>query len=320
MSEKSYPAWGPQSCTDPACWYIIANPAARRGAMGRAWPDIERIFQELEIPFTVRFTEYRGHAMQLAEDAVLAGAGRIMAIGGDGTNHETVHGLFTQQHRSPVDITYALLPFGTGNDWARQYQLPFEPRARLQRLVQPETVLQDIGLVEYTRDGATHRRYFVNVAGMAYDGFITWKLLKRPARNKTSYLLAVGRYLMEYVPSKARIIFNGRTVEDEFYTINIGLCRYSGGGMQLVPHAVPDDGLLALTFARKLPKLEVLLQSGRFYKGTLLEHPRIEGYQTDRVRVEASGSDPCLVEADGEFLGHTPVEFSLLPAALKLAL
>ena len=116
--------------------------------MGRAWPDIERIFQELEIPFTVRFTEYRGHAMQLAEDAVLAGAGRIMAIGGDGTNHETVHGQFTLQHRSPADITYALLPFGTGNDWARQYQLPFEPRARLQRLVQPETVLQDIGQVE----------------------------------------------------------------------------------------------------------------------------------------------------------------------------
>lgn len=288
--------------------------------MGRAWPDIERNFHDLEIPFTVQFTEYRGHAMQLAGEAVLAGAQRIMAIGGDGTNHETVHGLFSQQHRPPEKITYALLPFGTGNDWARQYQLPFEPRERLQRLVQPRTVMQDIGIVEYCSDGATKKRYFVNVAGMAYDGFITWKLLKRPARNKTSYLLAVGRYLMEYVPSKARIIFNGRTVEDEFYTINIGLCRYSGGGMQLVPHAVPDDGLLALTFARKLPKLEVLLQSGRFYKGTLLEHPRIEGYQTDRVRVEASGIDPCLVEADGEFLGHTPVEFSLLPAALKLAL
>jgi diacylglycerol kinase family enzyme len=115
-------------------------------------------------------------------------------------------------------------------------------------------------------------------------------------------------------------MFNGRKVEDEFYTINVGLCRYSGGGMQLVPHAIPDDGLLALTFARKLPKLEVLLQSGRFYKGTLLEHPRIEGYQTDHVRVEAADDEPCLVEADGEFLGQTPVEFSIIPAALKLAL
>ena len=312
--------WPIQTPAEPKCWYVIANPAAQRGAMGRAWPTVERIFHELDLHFTVRFTEYRGHAMRLAEEAVLAGAEKIMAIGGDGTNHEVVHGLFTQQHRPPIQITYALLPFGTGNDWARQYRLPFDPRARLQRLVQPETVVQDIGLVEYTLDGGTHRRYFVNVAGMAYDGFISSKLLKNPARNKTSYLLAVARYLLEYVPSKACIMFNGRKVEDEFYTINVGLCRYSGGGMQLVPHAIPDDGLLALTFARKLPKLEVLLQSGRFYKGTLLEHPRIEGYQTDRVRVEAIGSDPCLVEADGEFLGHTPVEFSLLPAALKLAL
>lgn len=320
MLKKDRAEWPIQTPSEPKRWYVIANPAAQRGAMGRSWPAIERIFHELELPFTVRFTEYRGHAMQLAAEAVLAGAEKMMAIGGDGTNHEVVHGLFTQQHRPPIQLTYALLPFGTGNDWARQYQLPFDPRARLQRLVQPETVVQDIGLVEYTLDGGTHRRYFVNVAGMAYDGFISWKLLKNPARNKTSYLLAVGRYLLEYVPSKARIVFNGRNVEDEFYTINVGLCRYSGGGMQLVPHAVPDDGLLALTFARKLPKLEVLLQSGRFYKGTLLEHPRIEGYQTGCVRVEAADGEPCLVEADGEFLGHTPVEFSIIPAALKLAL
>lgn len=279
MSDNRLSAWAPQSCTDPSCWYVIANPAAQRGAMGRAWPAIERSFRELKIPFTLRFTEYRGHAMRLAEEAVLAGAQRIMAIGGDGTNHETVHGLFSQQHRPPEEITYALLPFGTGNDWARQYQLPFEPRARLQRLIQPRTVMQDIGIVEYYSDGASQKRYFVNVAGMAYDGFITWKLLKNPARNKTSYLLAVGRYLLEYIPSKAKIIFNGRTVEDEFYTINVGLCRYSGGGMQLVPHAVPDDGLLALTFARKLPKIEVLLQSGRFYKGTLLNTRELRAFR-----------------------------------------
>lgn len=92
--------------------------------MGRAWPAIERSFRELKIPFTLRFTEYRGHAMRLAEEAVLAGAQRIMAIGGDGTNHETVHGLFSQQHRPPEEITYALLPFGTGNDWADSISCP----------------------------------------------------------------------------------------------------------------------------------------------------------------------------------------------------
>jgi diacylglycerol kinase family enzyme len=122
MSEKHSSAWVPQSCTDPACWYIIANPAARRGAMGRAWPDIARIFQSLNIPFTIRFTEYRGHAILLAEEAVLAGAGkdnghwRRRYQSRDGAR--TVHAAAP----SPAEITYALLPFGTGNDWARQYR------------------------------------------------------------------------------------------------------------------------------------------------------------------------------------------------------
>jgi diacylglycerol kinase family enzyme len=90
--------------------------------------------------------------------------------------------------------------------------------------------------------------------------------------------------------------------------------------MQLVPQAVPDDGLFALTFARRLPKWEVLLQMPRFYNGTLLDHPKVEGFQAKSIRVEHAGDTPTLLEADGEFLGETPVEFVLLEKALRIVL
>ena len=89
--------------------------------------------------------------------------------------------------------------------------------------------------------------------------------------------------------------------------------------MRLVPHAVPDDGLLAVTFARRLAKWEVLWQTPRFYNGTILDHPRIEGFQTQRLVVEHMGDTPTLVEADGEFLGETPAEFSVLEKVLRVA-
>ncbi|MCC6461558.1 MAG: diacylglycerol kinase family lipid kinase, partial [Saprospiraceae bacterium] len=134
-------------------------------------------------------------------------------------------------------------------------------------------------------------------------------------------LLMVGRYLFKYRLRHARLLFNEQVVEDHFYTINIGVCRYSGGGMQLVPHAVPDDGLLALTFARRLPKWEVLLQTPRFYKGTILQHPKVEGYQVRKLRVEHDiGKTPTLLEADGEFLGESPAEFTILEKALRVVL
>jgi YegS/Rv2252/BmrU family lipid kinase len=309
-----------QAPVTQAFWHIIANPAARGGAVKRQWPQIERLLQDLGFAYTVQFTEHRGHAARLVEDALLKGGRYILGIGGDGTNHELVDGIFSQQFVPPSEITYALLPFGTGNDWARQYAIPDNPALRLKRLLELKTVQQDIGLVRYQRDGQTHSRYFVNVAGMAYDGFIGKKLTEKPARNKAHYLLKVAQYLTAYQLSKARITFDGQTVEDFFYTINIGLCRYSGGGMQFVPHAVPDDGLFALTFARKISKLEVLIQTPRFYNGSLLSHPKIEGYQARSIRVEHTDGTPTLLEADGEFLGETPVEFELLERALRVVL
>lgn len=301
-------------------WYIIANPAAHGGAMGKAWPQIEQILQELGFSYSVHFTERRGHAVQLVENLLLKGGRHLLAIGGDGTNHEVIHGIFSQKFVPPSEVTYALLPFGTGNDWARQYGLSHDPRTRLQSLLAAKIVFQDIGLVHFHHEGKRDSRYFANVAGMAYDGFIGKKLLEHPAGNKMEYLLAVARYLLEYRLSRARIEFDGQSAEDYFYTINIGLCRYSGGGMQLAPHAVPDDGLFALTFARKLSKLEVMLQTPRFYNGTILRHRKIEGHQVKSVRVTHNGDEPCLLEADGEFLGETPVEFEILEKALRIAL
>lgn len=304
----------------PSFWYIIVNPAAGNGAAGRRWPAVEQCLQELGFSYTVKFTERRGHAIRLVEDAVLKGHRQIMGLGGDGTNNELVNGILQQTVVPSTEITYALLPVGTGNDWARGYNIPQEPRARLQRLLLGETALQDAGKVTYNADGQPGMRYFANVAGMAYDAFIARKLEQHRMVSHLQYLLMVAKYLFEYRLTPARLLFDGQTVEDSFYTINIGICRYSAGGMQLVPHAVPDDGLLAVTYARRLPKWEVLLQTPRFYNGTILDHPKIKGFQTRRLRVEQLGEVPTLLEADGEFLGETPAEFSILEKVLRVAL
>lgn len=303
-------------------WYIIANPTSGSGAMQKRWPLIERLLQDMGFGYTVQFTEYRGHATRLAEDAILNGHRYILGIGGDGTNHEIVNGIAGQQFVPATDIFYSLLPVGTGNDWARMYDIPHDPRKRLERLKAGQTVLQDLGLVHYIRDGQQQQRYFANVAGMAYDGYIG-RMLEENRGSITSrmqYLALVAQYLFKYTLTEARILFDGQPAQDFFYTINIGLCRYSGGGMQFVPHALPDDGLFALTFAHRLPKWKVLVLTPRFYDGSLLTHPKVEGHQAKSIRVEHIGKTPTLLEADGEFLGETPVEFFLLEKALKIVL
>ena len=299
-------------------WYIIANPASGGGAVRKRWPAIEQLLQELGFSYSVHFTQYPGHATRLAEDVILKGHRHLLGIGGDGTNHEIANGILGQRFVASAEITYALLPVGTGNDWARHYRLARAPRQRLQDILLGKTVLQDAGLVQYQRDGQPEQRYFVNVAGLAYDGYIGRQLLQHRVTSRLQYLLLIMQYLFRYRLTKARIIYDQRQVEDYFYTINVGICRYSGGGMQFVPQAVPDDGLFALTFARRLQKWEVIAQTARFYNGTLLRHPKVEGYQARAIQVEAAEDAPTLLEADGEFLGETPVAFTLLEKALRV--
>ena len=301
-------------------WYIIANPTAGNGAVRAQWPAIEQHLQAMGFSYSVQFTAHKGHAIQLAEQAILRGYRNLLGIGGDGTNHEIINGIFLQKAIPTHHINYALLPVGTGNDWAFQYKIPHNTVARLKRLQAPQFILQDIGQVHFLNfDGQPDSRCFANVAGMAYDAYVAQRMEQdgKPA-SKMAYLLAVGRYLLDYTLSKGRIEWdNGQLAEDYFYTINIGICKYSGGGMQLVPHAIPDDGLFALTFAGQLSKLEVLLQTYRFYNGTLLQHRKITGVQAKQITVQ--GPD-LLLEADGEILGHAPATFVLHEKALKIVL
>lgn len=182
--------------------------------------------------------------MRLVDDAVLKGHRHILGLGGDGTNHELVNGIMTQTHAPSTDIHYALLPIGTGNDWARTYQIPHDPKTRLQQLLLGKTVLQDVGKVRYQIDGRVDERYFANVAGMAYDAFLVKKLDRHRMVSHLQYLLMMGRYLFAYRLLPARLRYEGIAIEDFFYTINIGICPYSGGGCGWCPTPCPTMACL----------------------------------------------------------------------------
>jgi len=186
-------------------------------------------------------------------------------------------------------------------------------------LKKEKTIYQDAGLVKCVFDGKKVERYFINVAGMAYDAFGTQLSEGKNWRfPKIQYLLLALQGLFKYKIHRAKLIFDDKEIVDYFYIINAGICKYSGGGMQLVPHAIPDDGKFALTFARQLSKLAVILNTYRFYNASLLEHSKVEGFFTKKIRVETMDNEPTGVEVDGEYVGETPVEFSIFPKALKV--
>ena len=302
-------------------WMIIVNPAAANGKVSKVWPEIARRLHREGINFSMTRTQYRGHATRLAEEAVQAGFRHLIAVGGDGTNHEVINGLLRQKTVPSCKIIYTLLPVGTGNDWVRTYGIPNKLDAWLDMLDHGHWIRQDAGLVTYGESSRQKIRYFVNVAGMAYDAFVVQfgETNRFWVRNRFAYLLLILRCLIRYRLPQGIIIADGQRICQRFYTINVGICRFSGGGMQLVPQALPDDGLLALTYAGPISKLGVLFNTWRFYNGSIGKHPQVTTLQVRTVSVSVPQGAPQIpLEADGEYLGCSPAQFSIIPDALTI--
>ena len=134
-------------------WYIIANPAAGNGQFARRWPALQRqIARQLPVGECV-LTQQTGHATEAAELAVKQGFRHILAVGGDGTNHEVANGILRQQQVPSAAITQALLPWGTGNDWVKTYNWPRDIPTALQHIAAGQTILQDVGKITYSAAG-----------------------------------------------------------------------------------------------------------------------------------------------------------------------
>ncbi len=306
--------------TKDSTWFIIINPTAGSGRVNRDWPKIQAQMDARSWSYIAVKTTGPGNATQLAKEAIEKGYPKIIAVGGDGTNNEVINGILLQKAIPCTAVTYALLPIGTGNDWIKTHKIPRRLDHWMTMIEKGKTSVQDIGLVHYQAEGKTASRYFANVAGMGYDAFVARiaESQKGKVGNKLFYFYLVFKCLAQYSLKKAKVVFDGQELEEVYYTIHAGICRYSGGGMRFVPHAQPDDGRFAITLIRNISKLGILLNTYRLYTGTIGKLQQTDTFYAKKIRVESVGDEATLVEVDGEFLGETPVEFSLLEKSLTL--
>jgi len=224
-----------------------------------------------------------------------------------------------QQTAVPTDeIVYGFIPVGTGNDWVKMHNIPRDVSKAIAIIKAEKTTRQDIGLAKFQHNNQTQQRYFVNVAGMAYDAHVCRAASKRKTNALTYYLL-IFKCLFEYASKQAGIILDDKEVANQhFYTINIGLCKYSGGGMQFVPHAEIDDGEFAVSFVDSIPKLKVIASTHYLYGGKIATFKYAKLFKAKHIKIEAVDDAPTLLELDGEFVGETPVEFEIIPTEYSI--
>ena len=132
-------------------WLMIVNPNAGVKKGTKDWPKILRLLRDEEVDFDFELTTCRGHAIQIASDAIVNGCRNICVVGGDGTLNEVLNGIMSQQEAATTDITLGMIPVGTGNDWCRMFNIPFDYLKAIHLLKQKKTFLQDGLMLHYLK-------------------------------------------------------------------------------------------------------------------------------------------------------------------------
>jgi diacylglycerol kinase (ATP) len=298
---------------------VIINPNAGRRRGMRDWTQIAGWLNHFQFNYHSVFTEFPRHAIDLARDHIEKGYTRIIVVGGDGTMNEVVNGVFQQQRFNTTEISLGMITVGTGNDWGRMFSIPKDYKEAIQVLMKNKTFIQDAGMVEYKRNSASENRYFVNIAGLGFDAEVVRKTNRLKDKGKGGpllYLINIFSSLVNYKFVNALISVDGTDMENEILSMNVGICKYNGGGMISVPGAIPDDGLFDLTVINRMSRPNILFSLRRLYDGTIHQHPKVDSYTGKSIRVEST--DRIMLETDGESLGHTPLEFSIIPKSVKI--
>lgn len=305
---------------EPAKWFAIVNPVAGGGRGLDSFPQISKLLRDNGISSEPVFTEHKCHATELTVDAVNRGYRRILVIGGDGTLHETVNGLFIQKSVPPEQISLAVIAVGTGNDWVRMFGIPERFSEAIAAIREEHTFLQDVGCVSYEEAQFRQSRYMANVAGVGFDARVIDRynhLRNKGRRSPLLYARSLLKTFFGYKSTGVKVTIDGVQVYNHLLmSAAIGICQYNGGGIRQLPKAVADDGLLDITMIKPVHWWNVVFRLRKLFNGNIYTIGHVIHAQGRNIRIE---SIPAVqLEVDGELLGHTPVEFSVIKRAIRV--
>ena len=301
-------------------WMVIVNPKAGSGKGLKDWPVLSNLMNRLGVDFTCVFTEHKYHAVELTVKAISDGFRKIVAVGGDGTVHEVVNGIFHQKIVATTDISLAVIPTGTGNDWIRMFGISKTYSEAVQSLVAPKSVLQDVARVNFFDTKVNHTRYMANVAGLGFDAMVNYRyncLKDNGKLGKWLYLRCAMMVFLRYSSKKFRVMVDGELFyEGSVFSGAVGIGRFNGGGMQQNPNAVFDDGLMDLTIIKNLSKLRILRNFKLLYSGNIHNVPKVIHIQAKKIEIVTYPE--TRMEVDGEAVGYSPFSFDLVPRSIRV--
>ena len=271
---------------------MILNPAADRGRAGQRQEELRSVLNTTDLAPEIVFTERPGHAVELARDALRAGAKVVAAAGGDGTIHEVAQALVG------TDAALGVLPMGSGNDYIRALGIPKDLAGATAILARGRARAVDVADVS--------GQFALNSFGMGVEGQIAADYRRmRFLKGEPGYLWATILELVRFRAFRAEVAGDGWTFAGKLLSVSVMNGPCAGGDYLLAPQARLDDGALDVGLIGNYPRLVRFAVLPKTRDGTYLNLARAHAKKAGRVTIRSDR--PLTVHMDGELLPE-PVE------------
>jgi diacylglycerol kinase (ATP) len=231
----------------------------------------------------------------------------VVACGGDGTVHLALNSL------PDLAIPLAVIPMGTGNDFARYLGIK-KPAQAFWTFNNHAPVSMDMGTIELI-DGSIIR--FAGIASCGFDAQVNERAnTYRGPAGTLKYLVALAVELAK-LNSREFVVSTdgGANQAGRFTLIAVGNTSSYGGGLRMCPTADAFDQQFEVTYVDKVTRRLLVRVLPKVFWGGHTKHRQVT--QTSAQNIEIGG-DEFPVYADGEKIGHGPVVITLHPGAMRV--
>jgi diacylglycerol kinase (ATP) len=283
-------------------WLLLINPKSGNGRGDKVGKLVKQELnalgiQYLDVSADSAQESQKNLKSKLKENQRFEG---LFLIGGDGTVNLAVQELVGS------GLGIALMPAGTGNDFARTLNLKLKnPEQLIKYYISNKPSLIDVGKVG--------EKYFVDVLSTGFDSMVNERAnaMKR-IKGRAKYNIAILLVLSTFKPKSYRFSIDGFSFESKAMLIAVsnGICY--GGGMKVTPDAKIDDGLFDILILSPVSKFEFLKVFPKVFSGKHTTHPAVKILRGRSVEIDSD----AVAYADGERVGPLPVKARVIERSL----
>ncbi len=250
------------------------------------------------------FTEYAGHASEIASKCVNEGVDVVVAVGGDGTVNEVARALVES------DTALGIVPCGSGNGLARHLMLPMNVKGALEII--------NNGLVHSLDYGIIDGHPFFCTCGMGFDAFISKKFASAGKRGPLTYIENVLKEGLKYEPETYELTLDGNETERyKAFLISVANASQYGNDAYIAPQASMSDGFLDVVIMEPFDILEAPQVGIDLMNKTLNKSSKIKCFKAKDIRIRRKEEGAIHYDGDPIDAGKD-IHIQLRPHAIKM--